>query len=263
VNLQANLPFEAEKYPMKSSLELQKISILMGFAIAALSSPANAAQLIQDSGGLGSNDAVNWSSLGKVFNPAIPGPPAFLPFSIDAISGRGLSVNASLTPKSGITPPFVFRNARPPNGIPANFAPNDFVLFTGLQPGTFPAPGNPGPLTLRFDQPVFGAGAQFSVDDTLSFTAFIDAYDRNDQLIGQFSRPGTGSISLDGSAVFLGVRSDEANIAKVVFRSSEPNRAIGIGTLIIAAVPEPGALPGLMVAGLGWTIGRKRSRRQD
>jgi hypothetical protein len=248
---------------MQSSFKPQGIGILIGIAIVSVTAQANSAQLIQDSGFLGSNDSLNWSSLGKVFNPTIPGPPAFLPFSIDAISGRGMGVNASLPPKPGITPPFVFRNALPPNGIPANFVSNDFVLFSGLQPGLFPAPGNPGPLTLRFDRPVFGVGAQFSVDDTLSFTAFIDAYDRNDKLIGQFSRPGTGSMKPDGSAIFLGVRSDRPEISKVVFRSSEPNRGIGIGTLRIVAMPEPGMTISL-VAGFLWSqrrrIGTQRLR---
>jgi hypothetical protein len=213
--------------------------------ILAMSAPNASAKtkLIRHAAHLGSNDSLSWGSLGPVFNPAIPGPPAFLPFSIDATSNHGLRITASLPSQPGLTPPltppFVFRNALPPNGIPANFAPNDFVLFTGLQPGgRTPANGNPGPLTLRFDRPVAGVGAQFSVDDTLTFTAFIDAYDRHDRLIGQFSRSGIGSKTPDNSAIFLGVRSNRSNIAKVVFRSSAPNRAIGIGTLRLLTSPK-------------------------
>jgi hypothetical protein len=221
---------------MINNLTSSKIATCVGITIVLLATNTTIAsaktKLIQNAADLGSNDSLNWSSLGKVFNPAIPGPPAFLPFSIDATSNYGLKINASLPPQPGLTPPFVFRNALPPNGIPANFAPNDFVLFTGLQPGSrSPANGNPGPLTLRFDRPVAGVGAQFSVDDTLTFTAFIDAYDRHDHLIGQFSRSGSGSKTPDNSAIFLGVRSNRPNIAKVVFRSSAPSRAIGIGTL--------------------------------
>jgi hypothetical protein len=52
-----------------------------------------------------------------------------------------------------------------------------------------------------------------------------------------FSRLGVGAKTPDNSAIFLGVRSSRPNIAKVVFYSSEPNRAIGIGTLRIGTVP--------------------------
>ncbi|NJM46853.1 MAG: hypothetical protein HC860_12440 [Alkalinema sp. RU_4_3] len=226
---------------MNNTLQLRKIGGFSGVTIAllCLTTTAQATQFIQTADKLGSNDSLSWDSLGKVFNPAIPGPPAFLPFSIDATSKQGLGVNVSLPPKPGSTPPFVFRNALPPNGIPANFALNDFVLFTGLQLGApVPTPGNPGPLTLRFAKPVFGVGAQFSVDDTPSFTAFIDAYDRHDKLIGHFSRPGFASTQPDNSAIFLGVRSRRPNIAKVVFRSSAANQAIGIGTLRLVTKPK-------------------------
>jgi hypothetical protein len=223
---------------MNNNLKPLRLSTALGITIGifALSSTSASAhtKLIRDAADLGSNDSLNWGSLGKVFNPAIPGPPAFLPFTIDATSAHGLGITASLSAKPGLTPPFVFRNVLPPNGIPANFALNDFVLFTGLQPGTRPpAPGNPGPLTLRFDRPVAAVGAQFSVDDMPSFTAFIDVYDRYDRRIGHFSRRGVGAKTPDNSAIFLGVRSHRPNIAKVVFSSSEPNRAIGIGTLRI------------------------------
>jgi hypothetical protein len=228
---------------MINNLTSLKIGTCLGIAIVILATNATIAsaktKLIQNAADLGSDDSLNWSSLGKIFNPAIPGPPVFLPFSIDATSNRGLHITASMPTQPGITPPFVFRNALPPNGIPANFAPNDFVLFTGLQPGSgTPANGNPGPLTLRFDRPVAGVGAQFSVDDTPTFTAFIDAYDRHDHLIGQFSQLGVGSKMPDNSAIFLGIRSNRSNIAKVVFRSSAPNRAIGIGTLRLLTMPK-------------------------
>jgi hypothetical protein len=227
---------------MNNNLKPLRLSTALGVTIGMLALSSTSAlahtKLIRNAADLGSNDSLSWGSLGKVFNPAIPGPPAFLPFTIDATSAHGLGITASLPAKPGITPPFVFRNALPPNGIPANFALNDFVLFTGLQPGTRPpAPGNPGPLTLRFDRPVAAVGAQFSVDDTPSFTAFIDVYDQYDRRIGHFFRRGIGAKTPDNSAIFLGVRSHRPNIAKVVFSSSEPNRAIGIGTLRIGTVP--------------------------
>jgi hypothetical protein len=97
----------------------------------------------------------------------------------------------------GITPAFVFQTGFPPGGIPTNYASGDFVLFTGLQFGQFPSPGNPGPITITFDEPVSGAGSQLTVDDTFEFTAFISALDVNNNLLGTFSTRGTSSVALD------------------------------------------------------------------
>lgn len=58
-------------------------------------------------------------------------------------------------------------------------------------------------------------------------------FDSNNNLLGTFSAPGTSSLTLDNSAVFLGVLSDKENIARLEFSSSEPDRATGINTLSI------------------------------
>lgn len=137
----------------------------------------------------------------------------------------------------------------PEPGILTNFASGDFVLFTGFQSGGFPAVGNPGPLSITFDKPVLGAGTQIAVDDTLEFTALISAFDKDNNLLGNFSTIGTSSLALDNSALFLGVSSDTPNISRLVFSTSEPNRAIGINTLSIASVPEPTFTFGLLAFG--------------
>ncbi|MEG4202349.1 PEP-CTERM sorting domain-containing protein [Microcoleus sp. Pol7_A1] len=58
--------------------------------------------------------------------------------------------------------------------------------------------------------------------------------------------------TLDNSAQFLGVRSDAANISRLVYSSSEGDRALGINALSIAeTVPEPSSMAATIVAGLG------------
>jgi hypothetical protein len=95
-------------------------------------------------------------------------------------------------------------------------------LFTGLISGPPPAVRNPGPLTITFDRPVAAAGTQR-----------------------------TSSLALDNSAQFLGVRSDAANISRLVYSSPEGSRALGINALSIAeTVPEPSNIAALAVAGL-------------
>ncbi|HEY9604073.1 MAG TPA: hypothetical protein V6C85_20840 [Allocoleopsis sp.] len=234
--------------------------------LVTLASPIQAATLVTNRSDLGGNDLLDWSSLGKVFNPFNPNPSALLPNSFSATSqeGRGLDVEIQPTSSPGITPPFVFQTAAPPQGIPTNFANGDFLLLTGLNPTTFPALGNPGPLSITFDTPVFGAGVQIAIDDQSSFTAFVSAFDSTGTLLGAFQVPGTSSLTLDNSAVFLGVSSDTPNISKLVYSTSASDRAFAINTLTITAVPEATSTLGLLAVGAvgaGSTLKRKLSHQ--
>ncbi|MBP5976820.1 hypothetical protein HW132_29875 [Brasilonema sp. CT11] len=232
------------------------------FSIAAtVASPAQAITFVTERTDLQSNDQVDWSSLGQIFNPLSPNTAAFLPNSFSAKSegGLGLNVNIPLSTVPGVTPPFVFQTLFPPNGIPTNFEKGDFVLLTGLQARSFPAVGNPGPITITFDKPVTGGGTQVAVDDTPNFTAFISAFDNANNLLGTFSVPGISSGALDNSAIFLGVSSDIPNIKRLVFSSSEPNRALGINSLSVAVVSEPTFTLSLLAFGaLGTCFTRRR-----
>lgn len=248
----------------------QSIGVTTG-AIAlcfSFSSVAQALTLVTERSALNGSDRLDWSSLGKVFDPFAPDPSAFLPNSFSAISAGNLSLDVNISPSSlpGITPPFVFRTSFPPNGIPTNYADGDFILLGGLQPGAFPAPGNAGPISIDFDTPVAGAGTQIAVDDTPSFTAFVEAFDSNNQSLGSFSAPGTSSTSLDNSALFLGVRSETPNISRVVYSTSVTNRAIAINDLSLStasasvSVPEPSFLVGFFLVG-AFGIGSARANK--
>lgn len=227
--------------------------------LGTLTAPAYALTLINERAELGGNDFLDWSSLGKVFDPFNPNPADFLANSFSAASFRGVGVAVDIAlPSPPITPPFVFQTLPPPLGIPTNFAAGDFVLFTGLDPTSLmpPTPGNPGPLTLTFEQPVRAVGTQVAVDDaTTPYTVFLSAFDRDDNLLGNFSVMGTSSTDLDNSALFLGVSSDSPNIAKLVYSSSVPGRAFGINNLsLVASVPEPSSTAGLLILGMGGAV---------
>lgn len=115
-------------------------------------------------------------------------------------------------------------------------------------------------MSINFDKPVKGAGSQIAVDDTFNFTAFVSAFDEENNLLGTFSTPGTSSLALDNSAVFLGITSDKADISRLVFRTSENNRAFAINTLSIASVPETSCILGILgVLGLGLISKKVRS----
>ncbi|MGB3513051.1 MAG: hypothetical protein WBA93_28330 [Microcoleaceae cyanobacterium] len=225
------------------------------FLLPASILPVKAITFVTDRTALGENDQLNWSSLGKVFNPFAPDPSAFLPniFSTKSTGGLGINIEIPRPSSPEITPPFVFQTSFPPFGIPTNFADGDFILFTGFNPTTFPAVGNEGPITINFETPVKAAGTQIAVDDTSEFEAFISAFDNKNNLLGSFSINGTSSLALDNSAVFLGVNSDIPEISKLVFGSSIRERALGINHLSISTTPvsEPGNLVALVILGLG------------
>ncbi|MGB7248761.1 MAG: hypothetical protein WBC73_07475 [Phormidesmis sp.] len=170
-------------------------ALLLGTVAAwsAIAPPSKAVSFITDRADLNATDQVNWSTLGPIFDPLGPPDPAvFLPGSFTATSqvGKPLQVDIPKATVPGVLPPFVFQTTPEP-GIATNFGNGDFILFTGLIPGPPPAVGNPGPITLSFDEPIFGAGAQLAVDDIFSFTGTISAFDSDDQLLGSFSAPGT------------------------------------------------------------------------
>lgn len=245
------------------NLSITALSTAAGVALTTLlatfPSPVQAITLVTQRAALRGDDQLNWSSLGPT-NPF-----NLLPNTFSTTSEGGLGIEVSIpSAGSNFTPPLVFQTLPPPSGIPTNFASGDFLLFTGFISVGFPAIGNPGPLTITFETPVTGAGTQIAVDDTPQFTAFISAFDEANTLLGTFTAAGTSSLALDNSALFLGVRSDTANISRLVFSSSEPQRAFAINTLTIAtvpaAVPESSFLAGLLTFGLlgtGSVIKRK------
>ncbi|QHG17569.1 hypothetical protein [Nostoc sp. ATCC 53789] len=232
--------------------------------IAILPLPVKAVTLVTSRADFGSNDGIDWSSLGKVFNPFAPDPSTFLPNSFSAVSEGGLALGVTVPQvnDSGITPPFVFQTSFIPKGIPTNFTDGDFLLLTGLNPQSgFPAIGNPGPLTINFDRPVFGAGTQIAVDDILKFNVFVSAFDNANNLLGTFSVPGTSSVTLDNSALFVGISSETANISRLVFSTSELNRAFAINRVSIIAVPEPNYTLAILAFGVSSAILKVRQRR--
>ncbi|BCL35560.1 hypothetical protein [Nostoc sp. MS1] len=234
-----------------------KLAIIASMIVLPL--PTKAVTLVTERVTLKANDQLDWLSLGKVLNPLAFNPADFLPNSFSATSEGGLGLRVDIPSVARVTPPFVFKTTLPPNGIPTNFADGDLILLTGLRPGTFPAIGNPGPLSITFKKPVLGAGTQISVDDISKYTLFVSAFDQTNTLLDTFSIQGTSSVELDNSAQFIGVRSNIPNISRLVFSSSEPNRAFGINRVsIVAAVPESFSTLAILAFGVSGIVLKPR-----
>ena len=197
--------------------------------------PVRALTLVQERTSLQSNDRISWSSLGKVLNPLAPNTEGFLTNSFSAQSSNGLGTTVEIPNAGGdITPPFIFQNNPE---VQTNFAPGDFILFTGFSPTIIPT-GNPNRLTIVFERGVRAAGTQIAASgsENIDYEVFISAFDDANNNLGTFSSPGISSGARDDSAVFLGVQSNTANIKRLVFWTSSPERGFGINTVSITTV---------------------------
>lgn len=237
--------------PVKQNLSANIVAVLTALVVV-IPLPVKALTYVTNRANLGANDELDWSSLGSVkpFN--------VLANSFSAKSQQGLGLNVDIPPpQPGMSSPLVFHTLPAP-GVETDFASGDYILLTGAKFNP-PLAGNPGPLSITFDKPVKGAGTQLAVAFALSpYQAFVSAFDVSNQELGTFSLNAFSSLALDNSAAFLGVRSDTANIKKLVFKSSVDNLPFGINKLSIA-VPEPSFNLGLLAfAALGGGLIMKR-----
>jgi hypothetical protein len=118
-----------------------------------------------------------------------------------------------------------------------SFSLNDFLLSNA---------DTGDPITFTFNTPVQGVGTFVQGDIFGAFSVTLTAYSGATNL-GSFSVNGTNTGAEDGSAPFLGVLSDTANITNIVLTELDvsPNN-LAIDTLYLTApstsTPEPGTL---------------------
>jgi hypothetical protein len=241
-------------------------TVLLAAALILPAAAQAAIVAVTSRAGLGANDLLAWNAMGIVQTPMAPDPGKFLSNSFTAYSAAGLGVDVSIpaTAIADVSAPLVFQTGIPQTGrIPTNFAADDYILFTGniLSSQTPPTPGNSGTLSLHFDKPVYGAGAQIAVDDlTTAYTVAIDIYGMTSQLLGTFTASASSLGFLNNTATFLGVRSDTRNIGRIDYRyeySALPDQGFGINQLSLA-VPEPDGIFGF---GLAVLIARRLAAR--
>jgi hypothetical protein len=176
---------------------------------------------------LGATDSLSWGSLPK--GGPFPGG-----FAIATDAGLYLTVVGG-----------PFQHIDQSSGWNGNFTPGDALLDnTGH-----------GPVMLSFTQPyVTAVGTQIQGGAFGPFTARIEALDAANNVLASFTFDGVSSAAADGSAPFIGIRSDEP-FARVRFSlawASDDPASFAINRVDVAhgavIVPEPGAF---VLAGLG------------
>jgi hypothetical protein len=211
-------------------LTSREIVTLITFLIVQICPATSRADiyLITSRAAINNADIIEWSQLGPAFSYAAT------PHQITSFSG-GVTGTLYL--------PGQARRLDQGNGWAGDFLPGEPLIYTW--PST--------PITLFFDQPLAGVGMQIEQGYYGAFTSTIQAFDAGGTLLGSFERHGMATSAADGSAIFIGVWSDDANIQRLVVNSTSlvngRDGEFAINFVSVSAVPEPAttALLGLAV----------------
>ncbi|HBL15005.1 MAG TPA: PEP-CTERM sorting domain-containing protein [Cyanobacteria bacterium UBA11162] len=233
---------------------MKKLLILTVSAVLFAGS-AQAATFVESRTSLGANDLLDWSVLGPG-SPLSPGfPPVFptFPNSFSTTSSAGLDLNVSIP-----TGEFLRIDQTP--FFPGAFNVGEALLFTGL--------GNPGPLSITFDTPVFGAGAQLQSDplNISDYVAIIEAFDSLGNSLGTFERSGVSRPIAGNGVIFVGIFDSSGDIKKLVFNTKEQggNVPFALNAISIKTthekVPEPSLMLGLLVFGTAGVVSQLKSK---
>jgi hypothetical protein len=234
-------------------------------ALLAAGSPAHGSlMLVTSRAAFQGTDFIDWGKLGPEFTNVAD------PFAITSANGLNVTVSKPLTPPISI---FQRRDENATmGGWSGNFLLGDKLLWNS------PLIGTGGPVTLDFGTTaVNGGGAQIQTEFFGTFVAKIEAFDALGNSLGSFTETGNsqGGVGVpeDGSAIFIGVRSDAFDIHKITLSlvsapPLNPEQDFAINQFDInpaqtpTPVPEAGtlALFALGVLGLAGFRGRWRRR---
>jgi hypothetical protein len=185
-----------------------------------------------------------------------------------------VAVGASLTTASGLVvtvsqPEYEMEvRQEDPHGSSAGGWSGDFLTGQDLLTNW----NSPFAVTISFSTPVFGAGLQIEPgqvqDLPAPFTATVTAFD-GATVLGQFSTTGIRSNNDDGSAPFLGVASDTADITSLTYsvrvQTNGPEAGdLGMNFLSVEtlATPEPSSVLLSATCSAILAFGALLSRRQ-
>ena len=215
-----------------------------------LSSGTGVSQIfVTDPNGIANSDQLTWSGFGDDY---------FFSNPFQASSGNGTIVTFTENERD----PYLSTIYQAPvigsgGGLSGNFAPSTLLLDVYYG----------GTITLSFPHGIYGGGAQFAVPTLTSsgagpFTAQINAYGQNNNLLATFSGSGNFSDAADNSAPFFGILDSTPNIYSISFTGLTPHYSTFLGNFdFFAPVPEPAAIS-LVGPGLLALLAMKRKTRK-
>jgi hypothetical protein len=187
-----------------------------GGAVVALSaaSPAFAGiQGVHSPSGLPQDGTIDWSNVAPLFSA----PPS------GALSIAGTPGLTATITTANAEPPMILSNCSIGGscGWYGNFGPGEHILWTG---GTYNSSNGlwaaNGPLTISFNSPLHGLGFQIMANEVGAFAATLCAYDSADTLLACIPFDGNAVGTADGSAAYVGLYDDVAEISKVTIDAS-------------------------------------------
>lgn len=208
-------------------------SFLLAIVAFSISAHAGVITFVSTRGGLGANDLVTWGvAADDATNVASP---------YARISTGGVTATATLT--GGFS---LWENNGGSLAFASNFATGDIILDTF---------GVDGPVTIAFDTAVTAVGLQIQHYTLGGFDGTLSVYDSTNTLMDSFTVGGTTGLDNDGSALFLGARSDLRDIMSIQLSVNTQGGSTGfsvnqmsLDTLDpVTGVPEPSSFA--LVAG--------------
>jgi hypothetical protein len=162
---------------------------------------------------LEATDSIDWSRIGQTMTPVAN------QFSMSSCGGIGVTVGIPLG---------AFLRIDQTPSFPGAFDVGDSLLFTGLR--------NPGPLTVTFDMPIFGAGTHIQSDpvNTPDYVAIIEAFDGSDRSLGKFEFSGVSAKVAGSGVLFIGLLDRNGSIQKLVFNAREQGVSVPFALNAIA-----------------------------
>lgn len=210
-------------------------------------SPAEAGFMASyDRSDFAGSDYINWNKLGPTFTPVAS------PFGITTAAGISATVGDANQ---------MFERRDQENGWGGNFSKGDPLLWNQAT----------GAVTIDFGKfGISGGGAQIQANNYGDFVARIEALDEVGNVLASFTKSGVSDFLGNGSAIFIGVRSDTANIHKLRFSLDSANAfpedfainrvSVDTGKVPPHDTPEPASLA-LAALGGGCLLLVRRRRK--
>lgn len=212
-----------------------RLLTLAGLAVASVS--ANALTFVSTRGGIGANDMIDWGQFGSEFSGVAHN-------SLGTTTTMGTKFRVGDSGTDGLI------RYNQSSGWAGNFTPGDRLIGTSQTANQT--------TTIRFASYMRAVGANIQQDFYGAFVGTIEAFNGLGQSLGSFSVNGNSDGAADGSAIFLGVMSNNNDIARVTFNASGNGQTAINEVALNNCVPEPGTIAAL---GLGAIVLLRRKRK--